>query len=229
MGVHNRLSREAHIVPDGIKCRWLRRKIGFPGLHRMNIFRAAGAALALVACGGGDSVTAAISSEERFILCSDPPDSGHMVIIDYESGWSLNRDLLGPIESCVDRASCILRPMAFSAPPRLPEFTSDIVEWKVENYEFRMSQADEENRRFIITRTAPAVQHGNDTASEQIATFVYDESEGVISLEFENEGITMVRCHGRMTWQNLDELSSQRGPRTASPPNSLGPEFVTSK
>lgn len=146
-----------------------------------------------------------------------------MIAIDFETKWGLAEDLVVPVEGCGGAQPCILAPIAFSAPPRPAAAAGGSVDWVVGPHHFSMRRQSGEGDRFVIRRRTEAMRLRGQTSPEQISSLLYDADEGLVSFRAEPGGPAMVRCRGRLTFEDLEALLSSATPRTSQPPDFFAP------
>ena len=167
---------------------------------------------------GRASPASDVAEENQFLLCSDPPADGYMIAIDFASGWSLLNDVIGPVETCRSGDACLLQPFTFGRPPRIPRLASDNVQWRVGNDSFSMITDEREPDRYIITATSPPIRYQGRTYPSQTRRIIYEIRTGITSYQTLPRGPQLVRCRGRLTFEDIEQLA-RPGIRSSQPPN----------
>jgi hypothetical protein len=117
-------------------------------------------------------------------------------------------DTSRPVSQCGnDAAACIDWPFQISAPPRLPAGTSEVVRWSVDDHRFSIRPLPESPGAYaieVLTRFRPM-----DGRPSQIARihYRYSDDSGFESSQVEGAPESWRRCQGRLTFDDLRELT----------------------
>ena len=160
------------------------------------------------------------AARDEFRLCEDDPNvPGGGAAIDFAALRGRSSDTARPISLCTDTESpCIDFPLLISAPPRVPDRPEDVVGWRNGNlrFGFRLLPGSPSNEDYVgeVLMVEPRPDGREATVGRWL--YHYRTDEGVLTYRTTTEPYAMVRCGGRLTFDDLRTLT-QRLPREATP------------
>ncbi len=176
------------------------------------MLRVAIAAFVLVAQGCHSPRTRAAASEFR--LCNGDPALLSLVSIDYVNLRGYSNDYGEAIKTCGEAAEpCIDFPLLLSAPPRLPTNISEVVQWQVGDDRFAIRQMRGATDAYYVEATE--FRPGPDGRPQRFgrSSYTYTSDMGILTFRAEgNEPHWMVRCGGRLTFEDLRALVERLDP-----------------
>lgn len=148
-------------------------------------------------------------------MCSDDPRVFETLILDFAALRGRFSDFERPVSRCEDANSpCIDFPIMISAPPRFPTRPAEEVSWRNGNFRFGLwllpGSISGQDYVFEITRLEPR----GDGRSIPVGRWLhhYRTDEGLLSQRSAIQPHGLVRCGGRLTFDDVRALA-ERAPR----------------
>jgi hypothetical protein len=149
---------------------------------------------------------------DEFRLCSDDPRMRHVIGIDFAALMGRSSDNSFPVSRCADpEPPCIDFPLLISAPPRPPSGPMDEVKWRNGNLRFalRLLTGSASNEDYVLEILMFEPRPGGREAAVGRWLSHYRTDEGLLSFRTLTEPDSWVRCGGRLTFDDVRELTKQ--------------------